>query len=446
MNKYFWKQRSFWDDVEQEIEIKSPENIIISSAYLSLRGVEYLKNLKKKSNLKRKNITVYCSIDFHDENPADILEALSSFACVFLVTNPFLHSKIYEFHYNDKVVIYHGSANLTDGGLSQNIECMSKDILDVSPMCDLWEYLSGNSIAVTKDVLGLYQKYQRTLASKFKAKDETLQIELEIIKQNQFKIKKYPDLSSFYFDIQDYITVSKDWYKDSSSQVVNRRKVIQDKLLNLHKGIEPQVKKWDLHPHYHKDYISSGIIPSVYNHGRVGAIWVRYGKHKDELNPYGAVVKKDRRGNKDPIEQFHKHACFQVSFTSNGIDLGLFHSTAHDGIDRYFVREHWDIIKQKIEHNYQSLIGRSFVWHFYDAKTDKSKYSFEIDKGTAAEFLNFYSKHDEDGLESFCMRHYTLNDERIKTKESIVKEALNTFKTLMPIYQAMTFRIPASMR
>ncbi|MDE5052473.1 phospholipase D family protein [Niallia taxi] len=67
-------------------------------------------------------------IDFHEANPADALKALSSFTCVFLVVQPFLHSKIYEFHFDSNVVSYHGSVNLTDGGISQNFECMSKDI------------------------------------------------------------------------------------------------------------------------------------------------------------------------------------------------------------------------------------------------------------------------------------------------------------------------------
>ena len=446
MSTYFWKQGSFWNDVEHEVKEHNPKKIIISSAYISFKGVEYLKDLSEIGNLKRKEIIVYCSIDFDDTKPADILQTLSSFCCVYLVMQPFLHSKIYEFHYDHGVVFYHGSANLTHGGISKNFECMSKEILGKSPIVDFWENLSENSVAVTKDVIELYKTYQKTLPPKLKNNDGNLQNQLEIIKQSQQELKAYPDLTGFYFDVDDYITVSKKWYKVTSSEALKRRKVIQDKLLTLHKEIEPHVQKCDLHPHYHKDYVSSGIVPSVFNHGRVGAIWVRYGKHKHELNPYGGVVRKNRRGNKDPIEQFHKHACFQVSFTSNGMDLGLFHSTAHDGIDRYYVREHWDRIKKEIEHNYHRLIGNSFVWHFYDAKIDKSTYRFEIDKGTAAEFIKFYINHDEDGLESFCMRHYQLSDNRIKTKDSIMKEALETFKTLMPIYQAMTFRIPASMR
>ncbi|MFE4241924.1 phospholipase D family protein [Peribacillus butanolivorans] len=446
MIKYFWKQRAFWDDVEQEIKINKPKKIIISSAYLSLKGVDYLKRLFEMSNLKKEDITVYCSTDLHDSKPADILQELNSFSSIRLVVQPFLHSKIYEFHLNDKVILYNGSANLTDGGISRNLECMSKSVVENSPVSDFWEHLSDISVEVTKEVIALYQTYQRTFPPRVIKKDEALQSYLEKIKQNQQKKKSYPDLTAFYFDVEDYITVSKEWYKVASSEAKKRRKGIQDKLLALHKEIEPKVKNWDLHPHYHSDYITSGINPSDFNHGRVGAIWVRYGKHKDELNPYGGVVKKNRRGNKDPIEQFHKHACLQVSFSTIGIDLGLFHSTAHNGIDRYHVREHWNEIKKGIDLNYQSLIGNSFVWHFYDAKTDKSKYHFEIDKGTVEEFLKFYLKYDEDGLESFCMRHYPLNDERIRTKNNIVEEALKTFKALMPIYQVMTFRIPVSMR
>lgn len=446
MRAYFWKQRSFWNDVEQELERRKPKKIIISSAYLSLKGVEYLKNATETCYLKKEDIVVYCSTDFHDSKPAGILQVLYSFATIHLVLHPFLHSKIYEFHHEDEIVFYHGSANLTDGGISQNFECMSKDVLEKSPVSDFWKHLSENSVKVTKDVITLYQSYQDTLPPKVQKKDDILQSELEEVKQKQHEMKVYPDLTGFYFDVDDYVTVSKAWYRISSTEANKRRKVIQDKLLVLHKNIEPKVKIWDLHPHYHKDYISSGIIPSLFNHGRVGAIWIRYGKHKDELNPYGSVMEKHKRRNKDPIEQFHKHACFQVSFVPNGIDLGMFHGTAHDGIDRYYVREHWDKIKKEIHTNYQNLVGHNYVWHFYDAKKDVSKYRFELDKGTAEEFLNFYSKYDRDGLESFCMRHLPLDDERIKTKDGILKETLETYKILMPIYQVMTFRIPASMR
>lgn len=363
-----------------------------------------------------------------------------------MVVNPFLHSKIYELHFEDNIIFYHGSANLTEGGISRNYECMSKDVLEHSPVCDFWEHLSVNSVEVTEEVIALYELHQKTLPLKIQKNAGKLQTDLEKIKEKQYKMKAYPDLSGFYFDVDDYITVSKEWYKVSNSTATKRRKVIQDKLLALHKDIEPRVKKWDLHPHYNKDNISSGIIPSVFNHGRVGAIWVRYGKHKDELNPYGSVERKNRRGNKDPIEQFHKHACFQVSFVSNGIDLGMFHSTAHDGIDRYHVRERWHEIKGEISRNYNSLVGNQLLWHFYDAKNDKFKYQFEIDKGTLDEFLDFYTKYDEDGLESFCMRHFESDDERIKTKEGILKEAMKIYEVLMTLYKAMTFRIPTSMR
>jgi hypothetical protein len=96
MSTYLWKQRPFWDDVEKEIKIEIPKKIIISSAYLSLKGVEYLQNLSEISNLKRGDIIVYCSsIDFHDTKPVDILKVLYSFTSVFLVVQPFLQTCVF---------------------------------------------------------------------------------------------------------------------------------------------------------------------------------------------------------------------------------------------------------------------------------------------------------------------------------------------------------------
>jgi hypothetical protein len=162
MDLFFWKKRSFWNDVEQETKLFKPERITISSAYLSLSGVNYLKKLQELTCLKKKDIFVYCSFNFHDKNPAEVLRELNSFANVYIVIEPFLHSKIYEINFTDKVIFYHGSANLTEGGVSINLECMSKITLTKSPVSDLWDYLSKNCIVVNKAVIELYQSYQES--------------------------------------------------------------------------------------------------------------------------------------------------------------------------------------------------------------------------------------------------------------------------------------------
>ncbi|MDE5052474.1 hypothetical protein NDK25_09420 [Niallia taxi] len=80
-------------------------------------------------------------------------------------------------------------------------------------------------------MIELYQSYQKTLPQTNKKKDENLQSELKKIKENQQKMKYYPDLTGFYFIVDDYRTVSKEWYKVTSSEATKRRKIIQDKLL-----------------------------------------------------------------------------------------------------------------------------------------------------------------------------------------------------------------------
>ena len=48
--------------------------------------------------------------------------------------------------------------------------------------------------------------------------------------------------------------------------------------------------------------------------------------------------------------------------------------------------------------------------------------------------------------ESFCMRFYETDDPRIKTYKNILSEVEDTFEAIMPLYKAMTFRIPVSQR
>lgn len=51
-----------------------------------------------------------------------------------------------------------------------------------------------------------------------------------------------------------------------------------------------------------------------------------------------------------------------------------------------------------------------------------------------------------DGYESFCMKFYHCDDVKIQTYKQIIKELQDTFITILPLYTAMTYRIPKSQR
>lgn len=253
----------------------------------------------------------------------------------------------------------------------------------------------------------------------------------------------YPDLSDFYFKVDDYRIFNEEYWHSGTAEVKAQRKATQQKFYELNEAIETFASRNDLYPHYHKEHLTSGIVPSIYNFERVTGIWMRYGKHKSELNPFGTAGYWKKSS---PIEQFHKHACLQLSIGSEGLNIGMFHSTANDGVDCHYVDEHWNEVKQNILKVYEAIKGYEFIWTFYSNRENRTIATFEIDTHSAEQFITFYRQYDMSGYESFCMRFYETDDPRIKTYKNILSEVEDTFEAIMPLYKAMTFRIPVSQR
>ena len=183
------------------------------------------------------------------------------------------------------------------------------------------------------------------------------------------------------------------------------------------------------------NHLRIGIIPSIFNFGRVTGIWMRYGKHKNELNPFGGLKSKS-----SPLEQFHKHACLQLSIGPNGLSIGMFHSVANEAVDRSHVSDHWPNKKQEIKAIYNQLLGHDFVWTIYDNQHNQLIAQFALDEHSADEFIHFYDRNDKIGYESFCMKAYAPEDPRIKTYKGILNEISATFTAIMPLYNVMTYR------
>lgn len=444
MSTYFWNTSTFFNDFKNELKKSKTQTIKIASAYISIKGAQYLKDAILSLDLNLEEIEVYCSSSFNEQEPSKILNLLSTFSTVYIVHEPFLHSKVYELHTEDSIITYCGSANLTEGGLINNYELMVKNESDKELLDNFWEDLWQNSIKVNDEVIALYQQYPNTIPSESNQKQVTKILKrLKIIYEQQCTESQYPDLNDFYFDVNDYATFTEQYWEDGSQETRLKRKSTQKKLLDLNEEIAPFAKKHDLYNHYRPEHITSGIDPSPFNFYRVTGIWMRYGKSKSELNPFGY---SNFGKISSPIEQFHKHACLQLSIGGEGVNIGMFHSTANGGVDRGYVDDHWEEVKQNILNIYDDIRGYEFVWSIYSNKENILHATFSIDKGTPTEFIDFYRKYDMDGFESFCMRHYDTDNLRIKTENNILNEVYETFEAILPLYKAMTYRIPVDQR
>ena len=444
MTQYLWEKNAFYEDFKQTLSDSNIHLINIASAYISLSGAKHLQALTKHLELEKEDIQIYCSSKFNEQQPVEILEFLLTFATVYIMPEPFLHSKAYEVHTKNRITTYTGSANLTEGGLFNNNELMTKSISTDAPMEAFWEYFWENCVTVNDEIINLYRELPVVEPS-----EEIKQAQLKLNKKLQITYEKqcieshYPDLSEFYFNVDDYRIFNEEYWRSGTAEVKERRKATQQKLYELNEAIETYASRNDLYPHYKKEHLTSGIVPSPYNFERVTGIWMRYGKHKSELNPFGAAGFGKKSS---PIEQFHKHACLQLSIGSEGLNIGMFHSTANEGVDCHHVDEHWDEVKQEILKVYDLIKGYDFVWTFYSNRENRTIDTFEIDLHSAEQFIKFYRKYDMTGYESFCMRFYETDDVRIKTYKNILKEVEETFDAIMPLYTAMTYRIPVGQR
>ena len=75
----------------------------------------------------------------------------------------------------------------------------------------------------------------------------------------------YPDLSDFYFKVDDYRIFNEEYWHSGTAEVKAQRKATQQKFYELNEAIETFASRNDLYPHYHKEHLTSGIVPSIYN-------------------------------------------------------------------------------------------------------------------------------------------------------------------------------------
>lgn len=444
MTTFLWKKQSFYNDLKSELTKATPYLINITSAYISYNGAQLLQKLVAPLQLESEDIQIYCSVKFDEQQPVKTLKLLSSFATVYILEESFLHSKVYEIHQDTGVITYTGSANLTEGGFTTNSEMMCKTLADVWPLEDYWDYLCEHSVLVTDEVLELYSELPSALPTPVIDQFyDKVKKKLPILLEQRQIEANYPDLSGYFFTVDDYSVFDERYWQSGLSGIKLRRTATQEKFYELNEAIESFAQKLDLYPHYLKANLTSGIVPSVYNFERVTGIWMRYGKHKSELNLFEGLSQLKQ---KSAIEQFHKHACLQLSIGSEGLEMGMFHSTANDGVDSSYVYDHWTTVKAAISQIYTQIQGHGFIWRFYSNKLNEGIDEMEIDDHTAEQFLTFYKKYYMDGYESMCMRFYLPDDERIKTYKQIVHELQETFKAILPLYNAMTYRIPVKQR
>lgn len=420
------------------LELCGVKKIRIATAYLSWEGLSILNHIVKVNNLSYKQVNIYLSPEFCSDKPGALLKELCAIGEIFIVERMGFHPKVYFIETNTSRILVFGSSNLTNGGIQKNIEfdlIKEADEQDNIKSEQFFTYCANYSIRVTQEVITEYESYHIEL-QKLKENERSIRRKLfsRITKTDSFDELKY-DLKDFYFQFHDYEILFLRNQELSDAYTMGRRKDLQDKILNIHKKVNNDMKKIGLHCHWNQNHITTQITPSRYNKGKVSWLGVRYGKNEFEVKAL------NYNATKDETLGFQKHACIQFSIGSEEFSIGLFHAVPHDAIDRSYLHKRLEnsAFQQKIIWEIDCLKGYEFIWYIHN---NGNYHTFDLDKESASDFIKFYRTHDRDGVESFLSYNVSPDDEQIRTIDSINKLVLERIKLLLPLYNLLAYRPP----
>lgn len=224
-----------------------------------------------------------------------------------------------------------------------------------------------------------------------------------------------------YFTNEDYAIFTAENAVNKSREMSQKRRALQQKLLNLHNRIYPEVVKLRLSCHEREQNITSNIGPN--EHGHINSwLIVRYGKTPDEIAGY-----------KEIGFGFTKHACIQYGlFDGRKLEISLFLGRK-GGWDREKIKDVIDKNRAAIESEIAKLKGYGMKWEITGCEP------FEIDNNDPSDFCDWLIKHNAAGEESFLSYVYDINDERL-SEENIADEVLSKITLLNGLYNAMVQR------
>ncbi len=259
------------------------------------------------------------------------------------------------------------------------------------------------------------------------------------------------DNTNYYFTDDEYDVFKEDRQTSALKPEMDMRRRIRQKLLDLNEEILPIIKEkgWNLHNHYKKSNVTSMIVPNELNKGRVNWLGVRYGKSKSELEQLNYGLPRygdDRSGD---ILGFQKYTCMQINVSYTGFEAGIYFAVPHDSVDRNYLQDKIDDLKDQIVSELNNLKGYGFKWSVWNTNIDAQnsvpdfgyadpENTFDFDARDPEEFIDWWKKNDVDGCYSSMLMHFPRHDKRI-SEEAIVETIIDIFEKLYDFYNIISW-------
>lgn len=261
---------------------------------------------------------------------------------------------------------------------------------------------------------------------------------IDSIKKKCYNIYKKKEkkfmLEDYYFNEKDYEIFNEENVSSIRPEIIEQRKIVQQKLYDINDDIKDKLLEKNLHNHWRNENITSLIYPCAFNKGKVNWLGIRYGRSKREialLNYNLGFNDKDKLG-------FQKYACFQLNVERKGIAIGLYHAVEKNAVDRMYLHENIDDKTTILCSLIKQIQGLGITWYISDSEGKIQKFAF--DDESPNNFMLFYKNFDKDGCTSAIFYEIPKKDKRIKTKEGIEEITLEIINYLYDFYQEIIWK------
>ena len=231
-------------------------------------------------------------------------------------------------------------------------------------------------------------------------------------------------------------------WTDTSRGANNERIKVQDKFLELNNLIFPKFTKHGIDALEHN---TKNHIVSMYQHitgatsQKLGAMWLSYGKSRDEINKYKFFFPKlpnKKTSDEDDKMSFINHARLQIRIDLDSIGIWLLFGKNNGGsiFDRDAFRKKMATIK--FRDDFYSMIKLLPTDYFIYLNKNK-KFCNEFN---SSDELNDFCKNDNEQEYFYIGKNYQILDVEMSEK-NLPEETLKVFKLLFPLYDMMIDKI-----
>jgi HKD family nuclease len=345
---------------------------------------------------------------------------------IFSNSNQTFHPKLYIVRIDTNYIAFVGSGNCTNGGLMNNVE-LSYKVTDEKECISL--------VAWFEDRFKEGKKLSGDFIKEYTAfNQERISFENKIGSLSQFLIKDSEvvtdyDFSNQFFKKEHYDTFLGDKTLRNDKQVNIERKEVGDRLLELHKLLYPriQLRGWDVHPHYSDNHIISSTERLPRSSTELGAIWLHYGKHPDEIKRYMKLGE-----NQTPLY----HIRLQVIILKDKLGIWLIAKKNGGHFDRGFFK---DSMRNNglFRDRFYSLFKQLSDEYYIEINED---WRYVPEVNNSQELFDFTK---DDNIEEFYFmigRDYLPNAPEI-SNENIVNTIIDEYEKLYPIYEHIRHRM-----